>query len=82
MLISLFDVVGIGLIGPFVSVLSGNPLIELNDILSKLNLNYNLSLNGEILFFGLCLIIIFSIKAFFWNFSPTKKSLNLDTKYV
>ena len=65
MLISLFDVVGIGLIGPFVSVLSGSPLIELNDIFSKLNLDFNLSRNAEILFFGLCLIVIFSIKCVF-----------------
>ena len=72
MLISLFDVVGIGLIGPFVSVLSGSPLIELNDILSKLNLNFNLSRNAEILFFGLCLIIIFSIKGVFGIFLQRK----------
>lgn len=61
-LISLFDVVGIGLIGPFVSVLSGSPIIDINDVFSKLNLNLNLSRHAEILFFGLCLIAIFSLK--------------------
>ena len=71
-LISLFDVLGIGLIGPFVSVLSGSPLIDLNDILNKLNLNYNLSRDAELLFFGFCLIAIFSIKCFFGIFLQRK----------
>ncbi len=71
-LISLFDVVGIGLIGPFVSVLSGSPIIDLNDICDKLNLDFDFSRNAEILFFGLCLIFIFSIKCVFGVFIQRK----------
>ncbi|MDC0043745.1 ABC transporter ATP-binding protein/permease [Candidatus Pelagibacter sp.] len=80
-LASIFEIFGIGSIGPFINIINSPDYISENNFLNYFVLNFNLETEDLLLYFGLVIIIIFIFVNFYkaWLFYlQTKISLNFS----